>query len=226
MTNILEVNAIHTFIGQFHILEGVSLSVPQGSITALLGRNGAGKTTTLRSIMGLNPPREGTFLYAGEPIQGKAAYQIAARGIGYVPEYRAIFRAFDRRGEPQNRRAGAKAIWRGAAISFSSFSPISNVSIACLAASFPAASSRCSRLRARWCPKTGCCWWMSRAKGWRPSSSRPSSPRCGACRARHRAAGGAELPHGLAARRPLLHPGRWPNGQRRARWPIWSRIGR
>ena len=59
MTNILEVNAIHTFINQFHILEGVSLTVPQGSITALLGRNGAGKTTTLRSIMGLNPPREG-----------------------------------------------------------------------------------------------------------------------------------------------------------------------
>ncbi len=93
MTNILEVNAIHTFINQFHILEGVSLTVPQGSITALLGRNGAGKTTTLRSIMGLNPPREGTIIYAGEPIQGKTAYQIAARGIGYVPEYRAIFRA-------------------------------------------------------------------------------------------------------------------------------------
>jgi branched-chain amino acid transport system ATP-binding protein len=93
MSNILEVNGIHTFIGQFHILEGVSLTVPQGSITALLGRNGAGKTTTLRSIMGLNPPREGTVIYAGEPIQGKTAYQIAAKGIGYVPEYRAIFRA-------------------------------------------------------------------------------------------------------------------------------------
>jgi branched-chain amino acid transport system ATP-binding protein len=93
MPNILEVDGIHTFIGQFHILEGVSLAVPQGSITALLGRNGAGKTTTLRSIMGLNPPREGTIRYAGEPIQGKTAFQIAAKGIGYVPEYRAIFRA-------------------------------------------------------------------------------------------------------------------------------------
>jgi branched-chain amino acid transport system ATP-binding protein len=93
MTDILEVNAIHTFINQFHILEDVSLNVPQGSITALLGRNGAGKTTTLRSIMGLNPPREGQILYAGEAINGKTAYQIAARGIGYVPEYRAIFRS-------------------------------------------------------------------------------------------------------------------------------------
>lgn len=93
MTNILEVNAIHTFINQFHILEGVSLAVPEGSITALLGRNGAGKTTTLRSIMGLNPPREGKIIFAGEEIQGKPAYHISGRGIGYVPEYRAIFRA-------------------------------------------------------------------------------------------------------------------------------------
>ncbi len=93
MTNILEVDAIHTFIDQFHILEGVSLTVPEGSITALLGHNGAGKTTTLRSIMGLNPPREGRIVFAGEEIQGKTAYSIAARGIGYVPEYRAIFRA-------------------------------------------------------------------------------------------------------------------------------------
>jgi branched-chain amino acid transport system ATP-binding protein len=92
MTNILDVEGIHTFINQFHILEGVSLTVPEGSITALLGRNGAGKTTTLRSIMGLTPPREGRIVYAGEEIQGKPAYVIAARGIGYVPEYRAIFR--------------------------------------------------------------------------------------------------------------------------------------
>jgi branched-chain amino acid transport system ATP-binding protein len=93
MTNLLEVNAIHTFINQFHILEGVSLEVPKGSITALLGRNGAGKTTTLRSIIGLTPPREGQIIYDGAPIQGQTAYDIAARGIGYVPEYRAVFRA-------------------------------------------------------------------------------------------------------------------------------------
>src|SRR5512143_3327884 len=93
MTDILQVENIHTFIGQFHILEGVSLNVPEGSITALLGRNGAGKTTTLRSIMGLNPPRQGQIMFAGVPIQGQTAYQIAARGIGYVPEYRAIFRS-------------------------------------------------------------------------------------------------------------------------------------
>ena len=60
MNNLLEVRDIHTFIGQYHILEGVSFAVPQGTVVALLGRNGAGKTTTLKSIMGLTPPRIGT----------------------------------------------------------------------------------------------------------------------------------------------------------------------
>ena len=92
MKNLLEVNHIHTFIGQFHILEGVSLSVPKGSITALLGRNGAGKTTTLKSVLGLTPPREGSVLLKGEPIHGRRSFDIAAMGIGFVPEHRAIFR--------------------------------------------------------------------------------------------------------------------------------------
>lgn len=93
MANILEVHGIHTFIGQFHILEDVSLVVPEGSITVLLGRNGAGKTTTLKSILGLTPPRHGKILFQGKEIQGKRAYDIASMGIGYVPEHRAIFRA-------------------------------------------------------------------------------------------------------------------------------------
>lgn len=92
MENLLEVSNIHTFIGQFHILEGVSLSVPKGSIIALLGRNGAGKTTTLKSILGLTPPREGSVVFKGEPIQGRRSFDIAAKGIGFVPEHRAIFR--------------------------------------------------------------------------------------------------------------------------------------
>jgi branched-chain amino acid transport system ATP-binding protein len=91
MTNVLEVKEIQTFIGQFHILEDVSVEVPDGSITVLLGRNGAGKTTTLKSILGLTPPSFGRVTLNGEDIQGLAAYKIAAKGIGYVPEHRAIF---------------------------------------------------------------------------------------------------------------------------------------
>lgn len=89
---ILEVDTIHTFIGQFHILEGVTVQVRRNSITVLLGRNGAGKTTTLKSILGLTPPRMGRVLFEGRELHGKRAYDIAAMGIGFVPEHRAIFR--------------------------------------------------------------------------------------------------------------------------------------
>lgn len=92
MDNILNVENIHTFIGQFHILEGVTVEVPVNRITVLLGRNGAGKTTTLRSIMGLNPPAQGIIRYRGEGITGRRPFDIARLGIGYVPEYRAVFK--------------------------------------------------------------------------------------------------------------------------------------
>jgi branched-chain amino acid transport system ATP-binding protein len=92
MSAILEVENIHTFIGQFHILQGVSVNVREGGITVLLGRNGAGKTTTLRSIMGLNPPKTGAIRFGGIPIHGKSPHTIAQMGIGYVPEHRAIFK--------------------------------------------------------------------------------------------------------------------------------------
>ena len=92
MTNILEVQGIHTFIGRYHILQGVDVTVPEGSITALLGRNGAGKTTTLKSILGLRPPRDGSIVFDGRTVQGMRSFDIAAMGIGFVPEHRAIFR--------------------------------------------------------------------------------------------------------------------------------------
>ncbi len=92
MAAILELENVHTFIGQYHILEGVTLEAPENSIVAMLGRNGAGKTTTLRTIMGLNPPTQGTIRFQGQVISGRRPYHIAQMGIGYVPDYRAIFR--------------------------------------------------------------------------------------------------------------------------------------
>ena len=91
MNNILEINDIHTFIGQFHILEGITVEVPRKSITVLLGRNGVGKTTTLKSIIGLTPPSRGTIKFKEEEINGWRPFNIARLGIGYVPDYRAIF---------------------------------------------------------------------------------------------------------------------------------------
>jgi len=92
MDYLLEIQDIHTFIGQYHILQGVTAQIPTGSITALLGRNGAGKTTTLKSVLGLTSPSQGKVILNGREIQGMHSYEIAALGIGFVPEHRAIFR--------------------------------------------------------------------------------------------------------------------------------------
>ncbi len=108
MTNILEVRDIHTYIGQFYILQGVSVAVPAQSITVLLGRNGAGKTTTLKSILGLSTARRGEILFEGQNLVGKRPYDIARMGIGFVPEHRAIFKALSVREnlEIAERRSG------------------------------------------------------------------------------------------------------------------------
>ena len=91
MSTLLKVEHIETFIGQYHILQGVSFEVKKGEVTVLLGRNGAGKTTSLRSIMGLNPPSSGKIIYKGEEIQGIPTFKVAGKGIGYVPEDQGIF---------------------------------------------------------------------------------------------------------------------------------------
>ena len=92
MSNILEVRHIHSYINQYHILQDVDFVVPKGSITALLGRNGAGKTTTLKSILSLASVREGQVIFDGKEVQGLPPFEVAALGIGFVPEHRAIFR--------------------------------------------------------------------------------------------------------------------------------------
>ena len=88
---ILELRAIDTFYGLGHILHGLSLTVGEGEVVALLGRNGAGKTTTLRSITGLTPPRAGRITYKGAEIAGLPPHTISRRGIALVPETRGIF---------------------------------------------------------------------------------------------------------------------------------------
>jgi branched-chain amino acid transport system ATP-binding protein len=91
----LTLDDIHTFYGASYVLHGVSLTVPEGQVAALLGRNGAGKTTTIRSIFGFTPPRRGDILFRGEVISRKPPYAIAARGIGLVPQGRRIFRSLN-----------------------------------------------------------------------------------------------------------------------------------
>ncbi len=87
---LIRVDELHVHLGESHVLQGVSFEVPEGGVTALLGRNGVGKTTTLRAMMGL-VPRRGTVALAGEELTRLPTYAIVRRGIGYVPEDRDVF---------------------------------------------------------------------------------------------------------------------------------------
>ncbi|MEC5425621.1 ABC transporter ATP-binding protein [Virgibacillus sp. C22-A2] len=91
MQSLLKLNQVEAFIQKFHILHDISFEVPKGEATVLLGRNGAGKTTTLRTIMGLNQVSKGSITYKGEDIGNMNPYQIANKGIGFVPEDQGIF---------------------------------------------------------------------------------------------------------------------------------------
>ena len=88
---ILEVEDLHTHIGQHHVLQGVSLRIRSDAVTVLLGRNGAGKTTTLRTIVGLLHPSRGVVRFAGREIHRRPPHEVARLGIGYVPEGQGIF---------------------------------------------------------------------------------------------------------------------------------------
>jgi len=82
---------IHTYYGQSHVLQGISLNVEDGESVALLGRNGAGKTTTMRSIVGLTPARSGTITLDGDDITRFATYRIARHGLAFVPSGRRTY---------------------------------------------------------------------------------------------------------------------------------------
>jgi branched-chain amino acid transport system ATP-binding protein len=95
MSVALELQAVQTHIGAYHILHGVDLQVPAGQVTMLLGRNGAGKTTTLRTVMGLWAASSGALRFQGRQIGGPGGQMptpdIAQLGIAYVPESMGIF---------------------------------------------------------------------------------------------------------------------------------------
>jgi branched-chain amino acid transport system ATP-binding protein len=88
---LLELDDVHVYYGSIHALKGVSLTVGEGEIVTLIGANGAGKSTTLRSINGLNHPRQGTIRFRGEDITTKPAHEIVKSGISQSPEGRHVF---------------------------------------------------------------------------------------------------------------------------------------
>ncbi|HEX8049542.1 MAG TPA: ABC transporter ATP-binding protein [Rhizobium sp.] len=87
----LEVTCLNSWYGPAHILFDVDLQVAEGEVVALLGRNGAGKSTTFKSIMSLLTSKQGEIRFRGEDVSRLAPFDIARRGLGYVPEDRRIF---------------------------------------------------------------------------------------------------------------------------------------
>src|SRR5258708_24121415 len=87
----LEANALHTYYGSSHVLQGIDVKVGAGELVALMGRNGMGKTTLIRSLLGVVRARTGDVRLAGTSIAGLAPFRIARMGVAYVPEGRGIF---------------------------------------------------------------------------------------------------------------------------------------
>lgn len=91
MAGLLELDNVHTYYGNVHALKGLTLDVDEGEIVALLGGNGAGKSTTLRTIVGLERPRDGDIRMSGDSIVGIAPHKITGQNVALVPEGRHIF---------------------------------------------------------------------------------------------------------------------------------------
>ena len=88
---LLELEDVHAYYGESHVLEGVTLEVDRGETVALIGRNGVGKTTTLRAALQLTPPREGHVRLRGEEVTGDPTHELAHQGVGWIPEDRRMF---------------------------------------------------------------------------------------------------------------------------------------
>ena len=144
--SVLELIDVHSFYGNIHALMGVSLTVEQGEIVALIGANGAGKTTTLRAISGLLHPRKGKVLLEGKDIGHLAPHIVHKAGLGLVPEGRGIFPGLTVR---ENLEMGAyiltdKAeIERGIDNAYALFPRLKERSTQKGGTLSPAASSRC-----------------------------------------------------------------------------------
>ena len=108
----LELENVHAYYGESHVLHGVSLSVGKGEVVCLLGRNGAGKTTTILTVMGYLHPRGGSVRHNGHDISALPPYAISRRGVGFVPQERGIFPSLTvRENLTVFARGGGKSAW-------------------------------------------------------------------------------------------------------------------
>jgi branched-chain amino acid transport system ATP-binding protein len=103
----LEVEDIHTYYGESHVLQGISLHVAESEVLTILGRNGMGKTTLIRSIIGFTPPRRGTVRFKGQDITRWPPYRMVEAGIALVPQGRRVFPSLTVRENLEVARSGA-----------------------------------------------------------------------------------------------------------------------
>jgi branched-chain amino acid transport system ATP-binding protein len=114
-TALLDIKDLHAFYGKSHVLHGVDLKVGEGEIVSLLGRNGVGRSTTVKAVMG-QVHVTGSIRFKGQEITGLKAFEVAHKGVGYVPENRDIFPTLTVEqnlmlGEKRGRHANKKARW-------------------------------------------------------------------------------------------------------------------
>ena len=114
----LEVDGVHTYYGESHVLQGVSLGVRAGEVVAILGRNGMGKTTLMRSIIGFTPPRRGTVRLKGKDITRWPSFKMTSLGMALVPQGRRVFPSLTVREnlEVAQRRGGRFTVERAYAL--------------------------------------------------------------------------------------------------------------
>ena len=156
--------------GEAVVVQGVDFALEAGQSLALLGRNGTGKTTLLNTLVGVTRRHaRHASRSAGRDITALPPHARAAAGIGWVPQERNIFKSLT---VDENLTAVARPGPWTPARAYEMFPRLARAQGATSATSSRAASSRCSRWRARWCSTRSCCCSTSRSKGWRRSSSR------------------------------------------------------
>ena len=124
---------MHTYYGESHVLQGISLHVAEGEVLAILGRNGMGKTTLIRTVIGFTPPRRGVVRFKGEDITRWPPYRMVEAGMALVPQGRCG------RTSKSPGAAAAAGPWSGCMSCFL----VCESAAATARTSSPEASSRC-----------------------------------------------------------------------------------
>ena len=141
----LELDNVHAFYGQSHVLHGASLLVRSGEVVCLLGRNGAGKTTTVLTVMGYLQPRPGRIRYNDRDVVGLPPHAVARLGFGFVPQERGIFPSLTvRENLTVFARSGRGEAGRWTLARIFDVFPVLRAR-AILVSSFPAVNSKCCR---------------------------------------------------------------------------------